>query len=131
MAGKDAGMVKKWVYVVLVSLLAAFLLLSIFAVERAGRLEASFASEDKAADEKVKVKSEKEEDEVESKKGKGKEAEDANEVDVPRPDHNHPAFKERVKERERMVAQDIKAEGMAGWMREVASATGSDTADTP
>ena len=37
--------------------------------------------------------------------------EDANEGPMPRPDHNHPAFDERVDERKRMVATQIQVEG--------------------
>jgi protein-L-isoaspartate(D-aspartate) O-methyltransferase len=36
---------------------------------------------------------------------------DANEEQMPRPDHNHPAFNERVDERQRMVAKQIRVEG--------------------
>jgi protein-L-isoaspartate(D-aspartate) O-methyltransferase len=36
---------------------------------------------------------------------------DPNERAVPRPDHNHPAFAERLKEREKMVAQQIQGFG--------------------
>ncbi|MBA7650833.1 Protein-L-isoaspartate O-methyltransferase [subsurface metagenome] len=36
---------------------------------------------------------------------------DPNEREVPRPDHNHPAFAERSKERERMIAQQIQGFG--------------------
>lgn len=37
---------------------------------------------------------------------------DANEKPLQRPDHNHPAFGERVRERERMVTYDIKNRGV-------------------
>jgi len=42
----------------------------------------------------------------------GEEKSDPNEKPLQRPDHNHPAFTERVDERERMVAYDIKNRGV-------------------
>jgi len=87
MAAKKSSVNKVFIYLSLV------LLFSIIAVvNNSLRLAVTFASEGKPA------KADEEAEPNESEKEK-----------VPRPDHSHPAFSERVEEREKMVDRQIKA----------------------
>jgi len=99
MAVKYQGPIKKWVYMVL-SLLAVLLLFTIiFAVRRMMRPGGLiFASENNGSG-------------VAERPEKRPEAPN-NEKLPARPDHNHPAFSERVEERERLVARYIEGEGV-------------------
>lgn len=87
MAAKKSSMIKVFIY------LSSFLLFSIIAVlNNSTQPAVTFADEGETAE----VNKEAEPNES------GKE-------EVPRPDHSHPAFSERVEEREKMVARQIKA----------------------
>jgi protein-L-isoaspartate(D-aspartate) O-methyltransferase len=93
MAGKSWSRENKWVVVWLAAVVVAGVLLwAVFAVRGPG---VTFGSAKK-----------------EAKPAKKDEAKDPNEGKVRRPDHNHPAFGERVEERTKLVARYIKAAGV-------------------
>ncbi|MHC4482530.1 MAG: protein-L-isoaspartate(D-aspartate) O-methyltransferase [Planctomycetota bacterium] len=107
MAVKNPGMIKKWVYVPLALLLLVVLFLGIFALTSRTRTGLTFAAEKKEGGENKTA-----DDANAQSEQRQKASADDNKV-LP-PDHNHPAFDERVVERARMVAKDIQG----GWMRE-------------
>jgi len=89
MAAKYPGLFKKWVYVALFLLIPLLFLTIIFASQNKGA-DANQAPADANAESERKQKS-------------------SEEKKVPRPEHTHPAFTQRVKEREEMVATQIQA----------------------
>ena len=99
MAAKNPELLKKWMYLGLSLLIALALFTIIFGVNCAKEPETLVASQDTEADanqapvdanEQAKIK-------------------DPNDKKPLRPDHKHPAFTERVKERARMVTRQIQA----------------------
>lgn len=104
MTANYSGLIKKWMYVSVPVLLVAVLVLAIFVLKSSTKPRLSFASENKEADANQTAADANKETEKEEKAEKDKE--------VPGPDHNHPAFGERVKERARMVERDIKDRGV-------------------
>ncbi|MHC4337564.1 MAG: protein-L-isoaspartate O-methyltransferase family protein, partial [Planctomycetota bacterium] len=99
MAGNYPGTKKRWVYAILAVILFVGAYIGIVVYNGATRGGVTLASENKKAD---------------ANKGGEQKQEEPNEVEVRRPDHNHPAFGERVEERGRMVTRDIEG----GWMRD-------------
>jgi len=97
MGANHRGLIKKWTYVPLVLLILVVLLWGTCLLRGPTESGVSFASERKGAD-------------AESKAGTNKEAE--KEEKVLAPDHNHPAFGERVEERTRLVARYIEGQGI-------------------
>ncbi|MHC4387313.1 MAG: protein-L-isoaspartate(D-aspartate) O-methyltransferase [Planctomycetota bacterium] len=101
MNANHPGSVRKPICMFL-SLLAVLLIgLGIYALGRSARPGITFASENEKAD-------------ANERAADANEQAEPNEAEVRRPDHNHPAFSERVEERARMVTRDIKG----GWMRD-------------
>jgi protein-L-isoaspartate(D-aspartate) O-methyltransferase len=103
MSEKNPGLLKKWMYVALSLLIALGLFAIIFTVNCAKEPESVFASEneDKEADANQAPAEPNQQAEQERK--------DPNDKKLLRPDHKHPAFAERLEERERMVAWQIQA----------------------
>jgi len=89
MAAKYPRLFKKWVYVAL-SLLIPLLFLTIIFASQNKEGDANQAPADANAESERKQKA-------------------AEEKKVPRPEHTHPAFAQRIKEREEMVATQIQA----------------------
>jgi len=101
-AGNYRGFVKKWTYVFL-SLLLLLLITLIIAVKSSTSDRLAFASEERRADANQAP-----DDANEPSVEKAKSAKE----EVPRPEHKHPAFGERIKERTGMVARYIRGEGI-------------------
>ncbi|MHC4572748.1 MAG: protein-L-isoaspartate(D-aspartate) O-methyltransferase [Planctomycetota bacterium] len=97
---------KKWLHAVLGLLLFVGSFAAIVVLKGPARRGPVFAEEKKESD------SNRPADATESSRAKKQGANDANEGPVFRPDHNHPAFGERVDERERMVVSDIGYRGV-------------------
>jgi protein-L-isoaspartate(D-aspartate) O-methyltransferase len=93
MSAKYRGLGKSRVYVTL-SVLLLLLSIGILTVKSAAGPHSVFASENKKAD---------------ANQPAGGERKDPNDGKPPRPDYKHPAFKERVQERARMVSEQIQA----------------------
>jgi len=102
MAGDYRGFVKKWTYVFL-SLLLLLLITLIIVVKSSTSDRLAFASEERRADANQAP-----DDANEPSVEKAKSAKE----EVPRPEHKHPAFGERIKERTGMVATYIRGEGI-------------------
>jgi protein-L-isoaspartate(D-aspartate) O-methyltransferase len=100
MAAKYPGLVKKKIYLPLILLALLALFTIIFAVQRPTKPEAVLAVEDKEADANQPV---------EPNQQPEQKPKDPNDKKLLRPDHKHPAFKERIEERARMVAIQIVA----------------------
>ncbi len=103
MAAKKPGLLKKWMYVGLSLLIPLTLFAIIFTINCAKEPEPVVASEneDKEADANQAPAEPNQQPEQERK--------DPNDKKLLRPDHKHPAFAERVKERAGMVARQIQA----------------------
>lgn len=103
MAAKNPGLLKKWMYVALCLLIVPALFAIIFTINCAKEPEPVVASENK----------EKEADAnqvpVELNKQHEQEQKDPNDKKLLPPDHKHPAFKERIEERTKMVSWQIQA----------------------
>ena len=97
MAAKNPELLKKWMYVGLSLLIALALFTIIFTINSTTEPESVFASgnEEKEADA--------------NQAPAEQEPKDPNDKKPLRPDHKHPAFTERVKERARMVTRQIQA----------------------
>jgi len=95
-----------WMLLSLLTLLVAALALYSFFLAKSAQQGRAFALENKSED----VNEPK--DDKETGKADEERTEDANEQQVPRPDHNHPAFSERVEERGRMVTRQIEVKDM-------------------
>jgi len=93
MSANEPGSVKKPIYVFLCLLTVVLVGLGVLALEKSTRTGLTFASENKKADANEQAEQEKKQ---------------ANEVEVRRPDHNHPAFGERIQERRQMVTVYIE-----------------------
>ncbi len=103
MAAKNPELLKKWMYLGLSLLIALALFTIIFTINCAKEPEPVLASgnEEKEADANQAPAEPNQQPEQEPK--------DPNDKKPLRPDHKHPAFKERVKERARMVTRQIQA----------------------
>ena len=101
MSTKYPGFIKKWMYVPLLLLLLLGLFTIIFAVKSVTKPGPTLASENKEADVNQAPADANQQPEQEPNAPKDKKP--------PRPEHKHPAFNERVKERARMVARQIQA----------------------
>ncbi|MHC4456780.1 MAG: protein-L-isoaspartate(D-aspartate) O-methyltransferase [Planctomycetota bacterium] len=95
----------KRVYVLLFLFLVIVLVIGIFTLKSSTRAVLTFASENKEVDVKQAPAETNEQSEPEK--------EEPNVGEAPRPDHNHPAFTERIKEREKMVTGQIQARGVS------------------
>lgn len=96
MSANRSSPVKKWIYVALFSLILLVLFAIFIAHITSIRPELTFASENDEAGANERS--------ADANEQAGKEDEK-----VARPDHNHPAFAERVDERKRMVDRQIRA----------------------
>jgi methylase of polypeptide subunit release factors len=101
MAAKYPRLFNKWMYLPLSLLLLLALFLSIFIHRSSSRPELTFASQNKGNDANQAPADANAESERKQKASEEKKA--------PRPEHTHPAFAQRVKEREEMVATQIQA----------------------
>ena len=101
MAINYPGLIKKWTYVTLSVLIPLGLFAIIFGVNCAKEPGPVVASQDTEADANQAPADANEQLEEEQK--------DPNEKKLLRPDHKHPAFSERIDERARMVARQIRA----------------------
>ena len=101
MTEKNPGLLKKWVYVALCLLIVPALFAIIFTVNCAKEPEPVVASQDTEADTNQAPAEPNQQPEQEQK--------DPNDKKLLRPDHKHPAFTERVKERAGMVTRQIQA----------------------
>ncbi len=103
MAAKNPELLKKWIYLGLSLLIALALFTIIFTINSTTEPESVFASgnEEKDADANQTP--------VEPNQQPEQEPKDPNDKKPLRPDHKHPAFTERVKERARMVTRQIQA----------------------
>jgi protein-L-isoaspartate(D-aspartate) O-methyltransferase len=102
MAANYRELIRKRIYVpvVLLALVACFAI--IFAVKSSTEPRLTFASENKQADANKPA---------EPNQPAEQQPKDPNDKKPLRPDHKHPAFKERIKERARMVATQIQKPG--------------------
>jgi len=100
MAAKNPGLLKKWMYVALCLLIVPGLFAIIFGVSCSKESEPVVASQDTEADANQEPAEPNQQPEEVQK--------DPNDKKPLRPDHKHPAFKERLKERARMVATQIQ-----------------------
>lgn len=99
MAAKIAGIFTKGVYVGLCLLAVVVVFAIIFAFNSATEPDFTYASQDKGGDVNQAAA---------DSNGPAADANDPNGGKIPRPDHNHPAFGERVEERAGMVVRQIK-----------------------
>ena len=100
MAAKNPGLLKKWMYVALCLLIVPALFAIIFTINCAKESEPVVASQDTEADTNQAPAEPNQQSEQEPK--------DPNDKKLLRPDHKHPAFKERIEEREQMVVTQIQ-----------------------
>ncbi len=105
MTAKYRGLTEKWIYVPLFLLILLLLFLVIFSIKKATGPELTFASENQNTDANQAPVDANEESEQ-----KQEPCEDERPL---RPDHNHPAFTERVEERTEMVARHIQARNIS------------------
>ncbi len=101
MAAKDPVLLKKWVYVALCLLILPALFTIIFTVNCAKEPEPVVASQETESDANKAPAEPNQQSEREQK--------DLSDKKLLRPEHKHPAFKERIEEREKMVAWQIQA----------------------
>jgi len=101
MAAKNPGLLKKWMYVALCLLILPALFAIIFTINCAKEPEPVVASQETEADTNQAPAEPNQQAEQERK--------DPNDKKLLRPDHKHPAFKERIEERKKMVAWQIQA----------------------
>ena len=101
MAATNSRLIKKWEYVALCLLILPALFTIIFTVNCAKEPEPVVASQETESDAKKAPAEPNQQPEEEPK--------DPNDKKPLRPDHKHPAFKERLKERGKMVAWQIQA----------------------
>lgn len=95
MSEKCTGKEKRWIYVLAALLLACVLVAAVFVLNGPGERGVSFALEKKEPDANESERKQKQEEPSERK--------------VLPPDHNNPAFTERVEERAQMVIRQIQA----------------------
>ena len=103
MAAEYQNINKRWIYVFGSFLILLGLFVIIFAVNNATESEAVFAAQDKQADANQAPVEPNEPPEQ-----KSKDPNDPNDKKPLRPIHKHPAFKERIEERAKMVAWQIE-----------------------
>lgn len=101
MSEKYSAAEKRWFYASLIFLILLALFTIIIAVKSSTRAGAAFVSQSKEADSN--------ETPADANKAPEQKREDPNDKKPLRPDHKHPAFAERIKERARMVARQIQA----------------------
>jgi len=101
MAINYPGLVKKWTFVSLSLLIPLGLFAIIFGVNCAKEPGPVVASQDTEADANQTP--------VDANEQLEEEQKDPNDKKLLRPDHNHPAFSERIDERAKMVARQIRA----------------------
>ncbi|MHC4463218.1 MAG: protein-L-isoaspartate(D-aspartate) O-methyltransferase [Planctomycetota bacterium] len=101
MAGNYPGLTKKWIYLSLSLLIPLGLFTIIFGINCAKEPESVVSSQDREADVNQTPAGANEQIEEEQ--------EDPNEKKLLHPDHNHPAFSERIEERAKMVSRQIRA----------------------
>ena len=104
MAASYPELIKKWKYVALALSLLLVLFLGIFALKSSTKPELILASENEEADANEAPADANGQSEQEQKTTKEKKA--------PRPEHTHPAFTERIEERTRKVAGQIRERGV-------------------
>jgi protein-L-isoaspartate(D-aspartate) O-methyltransferase len=100
MSANHPGSVRKPIYMFVCLLAVLVVGLGIYALQRSTRPGLTFASEDKKVD-------------ANERAADANEQAEPNRVGVRRPDHNHPAFSERVQERERLVRIHIEQQRFA------------------
>ncbi len=101
MITKYKGMIKKWVGIFLFVFVPSGLFIVFYFVKNPVRTDFTFASENKEADANQAPSDVNEQP--------APEPNDPNDKKPLRPEHKHPAFTERIEERARMVAEQIKA----------------------
>ena len=101
MAVKNPGPLKKWMYVALCLLIVPTLFTTIFTISCAKEPEPVVAAQDTESDANQAP--------AEPNQQAGQEPKDPNDKKPLRFDHKHPAFKERIEEREQMVTWQIRA----------------------
>jgi len=101
MAAKNPGLLKKWMYVALSLVIALGILTIIFTINCAKEPEPVVASQNTEADANQAQAEPNQQPEQGQK--------DPNDKKPLRPDHKHPAFKERIEERKKMVSWQIQA----------------------
>jgi len=100
MAAKNPGLLKKWMYVALCLLIVPALLAIIFTINCAKEPEPVVAAQETEADANQAPAEPNQQAESEQK--------DPNDKKLLRPEHKHPAFKERIEERAKMVLTQIQ-----------------------
>ena len=103
MAGGYSETKKKWGYAILALVLFIGSYIAVFAYKSASESEVNFDFVTEAA-----AKDAPDENKGTADANKEAEQEEPNEGEVRRPDHNHPAFGERIRERTRMVERQIR-----------------------
>ena len=106
MGQEDPTKQKSRPYVPFVLISVALVAAGTLVLRRAAEPQLTFAAEKKGSD------SNEPKDVNEPGRVDKEEPQDANEEPLQRPDHNHPAFSERVRERDRMVTYDIENRGV-------------------
>ena len=101
MTTKYPELTKRWIYVPIFLLAVLALFTIIFAVHSPTEPGAVFAAENEQADANQAP--------ADANQPAEEKQEDPNDKKPLRPDHKHPAFKERIEERARMVARQIQA----------------------
>ena len=101
MAAKNPILLKKWMYVALCLLIVPALFAIIFTINCAKEPEPVVAAQEIEADANQAPAEPNQQAEQEQK--------DPNDKKPLRPDHKHPAFKERIEERKKMVSRQIQA----------------------
>ena len=104
MAASYPELIKKWKYVALALSLLLVLFLGIFALKSSTKPELILASENEEADANEAPADANGQSEQKQKAAKDKKA--------LRPEHTHPAFTQRIEERKRMVAGQIRERGV-------------------
>jgi protein-L-isoaspartate(D-aspartate) O-methyltransferase len=106
MSEEDQARQKNRPYVPLALILIVLVAVGTLVLRRPPEPQPTFASENRESNANQPA------DANQPARVKEEEPQDANEKPLQRPDHNHPAFSERLRERERMVTYDIKNRGV-------------------
>jgi len=101
MAASNPERARKWIYLSLSLLTPLALFVGIIVIKSAIKPVRLVASANQSPDTASKS--------ADPNQDSGQEPKDPNDKKPPRPDHKHPAFKERIEERARMVADQIQA----------------------
>jgi len=107
MAAKNPVPLKKWMYLGLCLLIVPTLFTTIFTTNCSKKPEPVVAAQDTEAD--ANQAPSEPNQQAEPNQQTEQEQKDPNDKKLPRPTHKHPAFKERIEEREKMVAWQIQA----------------------